>query len=150
MPPPITTTSKRWPAIASVAAARASISRGRWSPARPGAARGAPSPGAGGPGGGGRRSARGLEGPQHRGRRASAASRGCARSRGGRGGVQVLLVLNRVGAKHAGDDDEGGGAIELGRPLWTGRFLEARQGRRPEDAEAPRRGQGVVGRPARQ
>ena len=86
MPPPITTTSKRWPAIASIAAARESISRGSRSSARPAGARAAPSPGAGGRGGGGRRSARSSGRPTARAALgASAAGPACASSRRGRG-----------------------------------------------------------------
>jgi len=70
--------------------------------------------------------------------------------RGDRGGVQVLFVLDRVGAESAGDDDHGGSAFELGRPLRAGRLLQARQRLGADDAKAPGRSQVVVGCPASQ
>ncbi len=163
MPPPITTTSKCWPAIASIAAARESIRRGTRSPARSAAARAAPSPGAGGRGAGGRRSARSS------GRPTARAALGRAQQAGGapvagvaagvgaeqddvggdRGGVQVLLVLDRVVAEDAGDEDQGRGAVELRRPLGPGHLLQPRQRLGTDDAEAPGRGQVMVRRPAR-
>ena len=70
---------------------------------------------------------------------------------GGDGGrVQVLLVLDRVVAEHAGDDDQGRGAVELRRPLGPGRLLQPLQRLGADDAEAPGRGQVVVRRPAGQ
>ncbi len=69
---------------------------------------------------------------------------------GDRGRVQVLLVLDRVAAERAGDDDQGRGAVELRRPLRPGGLLQARQRGRTDDAKAPGRGQVVVRRPAGQ
>ena len=69
---------------------------------------------------------------------------------GDRGRVQVLLVLDGVAAEGAGDDDQGRGAVELGGALLAGGLLQARQGGRADDAEAPGNGEVVVRRPARQ
>ena len=69
---------------------------------------------------------------------------------GDRGRVQVLLVLDRVALEHGGDDDQRRRAVELGGALGAGGLLQRGERLRPEDAEAPGRGQVVVGRPPRQ
>src|SRR4249920_2035450 len=163
MPPPTTTTSKRWPAIASIASARESIGsveeegrlldRGALGRllllARPAQVQEADE--ALGVGQADRAAA--AAGAQQTGGApvaGEAAGVGAEQDDvgGDRGRVQVLLVLDRVGAERAGDDDEGRGAVELGRALGAGGLLEAGEGPRPEHAEAPRRGQVVVGGPA--
>ena len=70
---------------------------------------------------------------------------------GGAGGrVQVLLVLDRVAAEHARADDQGRRAVELRRRLGPGGLLQALERPRPEHPKAPRVGQVVVRRPARE
>ena len=66
-----------------------------------------------------------------------------------RGGV-VLLVLDRVAGLDDRDDDERRRAVELRRGLLARRLLQARERLRAEHAEAPRVGQVVVRRPARE
>ena len=168
MPPPITTTSKCWPAISSIARPRLSIG-GRLSRGR------------GGRGGAGRagagRSWRGLaeveeadrallgrQAERRRGPPLRAAGRACASSRRGRGrgrraGRCRRRRRSRAGpprpgpgrrSSAAGDDDQGRAAVELGGALRPGRLLQPRQRRRADDAEAPGHGEVVVRRPARQ
>src|SRR3954452_13409115 len=84
------------------------------------------------------------------GREAAAVARQQDDVGGAGGGVQVLLVLDRVSGERAGADDQGRGAIELGGGLGPGGLLEALQGLRADHPKAPRVGQVVVGRPARE
>ena len=67
---------------------------------------------------------------------------------GDRRRVQVLLVLDLVAGDLPGGDDEGRAAVELRRRLRPRSFLQGLQCRRPDDAEAPGRGQVVVRSPA--
>jgi hypothetical protein len=69
---------------------------------------------------------------------------------GNRGGVKVLLILLGVAGQRTGGDDQGRSTIELRRCFRPGRLLEPLQRRWAEDAEAPRRGEVVIGRPAGQ
>ena len=69
---------------------------------------------------------------------------------GGRGGVAVLLVLDRVAVLDRRGGDERRRAVELRGRLRAGRRLEPRERLRPEHAEPPRVGQVVVRRPARE
>ena len=71
---------------------------------------------------------------------------------GDRGRVQVLLVLDRVGAERAGDDDQGRGAVELRRALLPRRLLQLCQrlaGRRRGSARARSGGGWAPSGPAR-
>src|SRR5260221_3618929 len=170
MPPPMTRTSKCWPAIASIASARVSMSRGGSASVEED----------GGLAGGGAWRRRALlarvakveqadealaVGKADRGAPLLAAQQaggapvaGEAAGMGGEqddvggdgGGVQVLLVGDRVAAERGRDDDHGRRAVELDRALRAGRLLQPRQRLRPDDAEAPGDGEVVVGRPARQ
>ena len=69
---------------------------------------------------------------------------------GAGGGVQVLLVGDRVPGEDAGADHQGRGPVELRRRLRARRLLEALERLRSHHPEAPWIGQVVIGRPARQ
>ena len=67
-----------------------------------------------------------------------------------RGGVKILLVLDRVAGQDAGRDDQARRPLELhslGRPTC---LLEPAQRLRAQDAEPPGLGQVMVRRPARE
>ena len=67
---------------------------------------------------------------------------------GGAGGrAQVLLVLHRILGAHLGGRDQRRRAVELGRRLGPGGALQLGERLRPDNAEAPRIGQMVVGSP---
>src|SRR4051812_40729133 len=177
MPPPITTTSKLWPAISSMARARLSIGPPSPSLRAPASALAPASIEEGDGRGGGTLGHRPLlarvaevqetdrallrRQPERRAALLAAQQAGGppvageAAGVGGeqndvggdRGRVQVLLVLDGVADEPAGDGDEGRAAVELGGALGPGRLLQPRQRRRAKDAEAPGHGEVVVRRP---
>src|SRR5829696_1851527 len=66
------------------------------------------------------------------------------------GRAEVLLVLDWITRFEHRRDHEGGRAVELRARLGSGRLLQAREGLRPDDPEAPWIGEIVVRRPARE
>ena len=140
------------------------ISRGTRPPGRRAAARAGAAPAPACRGGAGRRSARssgmptaarpsGVRSTSGRapvGREAAAVAGQQDDVGGAGGGVQVLLVLDRVAGERAGADDQGRRAVELRGRLRPGRLLQALERLRADHAEAPGVGQVVVRRPAGQ
>ena len=132
--------------------------------ARPGGARAAPSPGAGGRGAGGRRSARRRAGRRRARPLGRAAGPACASSRRGRGRARRAGRCRRRPRSRAGPPRPGPGRRRARRrrrsgsgarssfaaPSGPAASFRRASARGPTHAEAPGRGQVVVGRPARQ